>query len=971
MKLSIGTPPVEIVAIADTGSDLTWTQCQPCINCFQQSYPLFDSKKSSTYKTIGCDAQECTSIGSSSSCVSGNNVCEYQINYGDNSHTIGDLAFDVFTFHSTSSENVAIPNVAFGCGHDNGGTFNNHTSGIIGLGGGEVSIIKQLDKQINGKFSYCLIPIQLDSTSISNVTSHINFGSNAIVSGPDVVSTPLIRMESSTFYYLTLEGVSVGNKTLEFKSSKIGGSYAGGDEGNIIIDSGTTLTLMPSEFYENLESMLVDSINATRKEDSSGTFGLCYDSDENGTIDAPTIVAHFTNADLELSPSSTFAQVEKGLVCLTIVPAKEFAIFGNLAQANFLIGVNGFTLDLIHRDFPLSPFYNLSSTPFERLQNAFHRSFSRANSFFKGNSVNEIQSIITPIPGEYLMKISIGTPPVEIVAIADTGSDLTWTQCKPCILCFQQSRSLFDSNKSSTYTTMSCKDKECTSIGSFSYCGDGNICEYRISYAGQSRTFGDLAFDKFTLPSTSGKNVVIPNVAFGCGHENAGTFSKYTSGNIIIDSGTTFTLLPSDFYSNLESTLVDLINATRKDDPLGTYGLCYESKDGTIDAPKIVAHFTNADLELSPSNTFAQVQKGLVCLTIAPTDDIAIFGNLAQANFLIGEVEPFEERPGVIEDPSYSDVIIKGELDQEVQEVVCLNALSDNNQGVNIILVSGTVKNRALNLLIDSGSTYSFLDKNRCDMVLGNDWMKKHNPTKFDHEKKCGIKSNKLVLKEIVEKGKLNMITSGTMNKMLKTGQTHIARLFMMSTNDNITQELVNDAILKVEYLGHVINGDGASTDPDKIKAMVEWPTPKSLKALRRFLGLTGCEVYRRNKDDNATYPGLLQPLPIPNQSWSQISMTLLKDFLNLEAKRPTRREPWLTVADWWYNTILHTSLKCTSFEGLYEYSPLHLSMGPLIKTNVPVAEDIVLKRQQMYQLLKDNLSKAQDRIKHYADKRR
>ncbi|KAM3266772.1 hypothetical protein P3L10_003767 [Capsicum annuum] len=199
--------------------------------------------------------------------------------------------------------------------------------------------------------------------------------------------------------------------------------------------------------------------------------------------------------------------------------------------------VNGFTLDLIHRDFPLSPFYNLSSTPFERLQNAFHRSFSRANSFFKGNSVNEIQSIITPIPGEYLMKISIGTPPVEIVAIADTGSDLTWTQCKPCILCFQQSRPLFDSNKSSTYTTMSCKDKECTSIGSFSYCGDGNICEYRISYAGQSRTFGDLAFDKFTLPSTSGKNVVIPNVAFGCGHENAGTFSKYTSGIIGLGGG--------------------------------------------------------------------------------------------------------------------------------------------------------------------------------------------------------------------------------------------------------------------------------------------------------------------------------------------------------------------------------------------------------------------------------------------------
>ncbi|KAJ8538436.1 hypothetical protein K7X08_027657 [Anisodus acutangulus] len=333
MKLSIGTPPVEILAIADTGSDLTWTQCKPCENCFQQSTPLFDYKKSSTYTTVGCNADECTSI-TSSSCVRGN-VCEYQMSYGDQSHSIGDLAFDKFTFPSTSGKNVSIPHVAFGCGHNNGGTFNNYTSGIIGLGGGEVSIINQLDKQINGKFSYCLIPLE----SISNVTSHINFGTSAVVSGTDVVSTPLIKKEPSTFYYLTLEGVSVGNKTLEFKSSKTGPAAIGGDEdeGNIIIDSGTTLTFLPNDFYLNLESTLVDSIGATKKDDPSGIFGLCYES-EDGTIDAPTIIAHFTDADLELSPSSTFAQVEEGLVCLTIVPADQLAIFGNLAQANFLIG---------------------------------------------------------------------------------------------------------------------------------------------------------------------------------------------------------------------------------------------------------------------------------------------------------------------------------------------------------------------------------------------------------------------------------------------------------------------------------------------------------------------------------------------------------------------------------------------------------------------------------------------------------
>ncbi|CAN4075828.1 unnamed protein product [Withania somnifera] len=337
MKLAIGTPPIEIVAIADTGSDLTWTQCKPCINCFQQSYPLFDTKNSSTYQIMECDAEECTSIGSSS-CIRGN-VCEYQMSYGDQSHTIGDLAFDTFTFPTTSGENVLIPNVAFGCGHDNGGTFNNYTSGIIGLGGGEVSLIRQLSTHINGKFSYCLMSIPLDS-SISNVTSHINFGSNAIVSGPNVVTTPLIRKEPSTFYYLTLEGVSVGKKKLEFKSNKIGSSFIDGrevEEGNIIIDSGTTLTFLPDEFYSSLEEALVNSISATRKDDPSGTFGLCYES-QDGTIDAPTIVAHFTNADLELLPSSTFAQVDQDLVCLTIVPANDIAIFGNLAQGNYLIG---------------------------------------------------------------------------------------------------------------------------------------------------------------------------------------------------------------------------------------------------------------------------------------------------------------------------------------------------------------------------------------------------------------------------------------------------------------------------------------------------------------------------------------------------------------------------------------------------------------------------------------------------------
>jgi hypothetical protein len=48
----------------------------------------------------------------------------------------------------------------------------------------------------------------------------------------------------------------------------------------------------------------------------------------------------------------------------------------------------------------------------------------------------------------------------------------------------------------------------------------------------------------------------------------------------------------------------------------------------------------------------------------------------------------------------------------------------------------------------------------------------------------------------------------------------------------------------QVHYLGHVIYEEGVAIDPDKIKAFMDWPTPKNVSDIRSFMVLVG--YYRR-----------------------------------------------------------------------------------------------------------------------------
>ncbi|XP_057948333.1 aspartic proteinase CDR1-like [Malania oleifera] len=329
MKLSFGTPPVyEALLIADTGSDLIWLQCSPCTLCFAQGAPFFNPANSSGYRVYSCNSDPCKALPRYA-CVNENktnpeDICGYYYSYGDDSFSVGFLSKDIIALNSFTRRVYTFPGSIFGCGHINGGISPSRASGLVGLGGGPLSLISQLGAKINNRFSYCLLPF----SSSSNRTSKLSFGKEKIAGESGAVSTPLeSRDPDKTFYYVTLQGVTVGGNTFR--------STVNGSNEYIIVDSGTTLTYLETNLYNSVKATVKRMFSHLSPiKDPDVPDGLCYGTDPR-RVKLPDMVFHFKGgANLLLKAANVFLTVENEF-CLAILPGTELSIFGNVAQANF------------------------------------------------------------------------------------------------------------------------------------------------------------------------------------------------------------------------------------------------------------------------------------------------------------------------------------------------------------------------------------------------------------------------------------------------------------------------------------------------------------------------------------------------------------------------------------------------------------------------------------------------------------
>ncbi len=95
-------------------------------------------------------------------------------------------------------------------------------------------------------------------------------------------------------------------------------------------------------------------------------------------------------------------------------------------------------------------------------------------------------------------------------------------------------------------------------------------------------------------------------------------------------------------------------------------------------------------------------------------------------------------------------------------------------------------------------------------------------------------------------------------SKSLEEHHNHVRQVLQKLLENNLYAKLPKCEFHKekIEFLGYVLSGKGISTDPKKIQTIKEWPIPKCVKDVQRFVGL--CNYYRRFVKD---FANLAKPL--------------------------------------------------------------------------------------------------------------
>ncbi|KAL5555217.1 hypothetical protein UlMin_037453 [Ulmus minor] len=321
VTLNIGQPPKPYFLDPDTGSDLTWLQCDaPCVQCTQTPHPLYRPSND----LVACRDPLCLALHSPGDPRCDNpNQCDYEVEYADGGSSLGVLVKDAFLFNFISGTQIR-PRLALGCGYyQTPSSSAHHLDGVLGLGKGKVSIVSQLHSQglVRNVIGHCL----------SGRGGGFLFFGDDIYDSSRVAWAPMSR--HSKHY-------SPGYGELMF-----GGKHTGVKGLLTVFDSGSTYTYLNNQAYQALAIWIRDVTGKSLKEaPEDETLPLCWRGKrpfksvgEAKKYFKPLALLFNddgrTKTQFEMPPEAYLIISSKGNVCLGILNGPEVVL-----QTNIIIG---------------------------------------------------------------------------------------------------------------------------------------------------------------------------------------------------------------------------------------------------------------------------------------------------------------------------------------------------------------------------------------------------------------------------------------------------------------------------------------------------------------------------------------------------------------------------------------------------------------------------------------------------------
>jgi hypothetical protein len=114
-----------------------------------------------------------------------------------------------------------------------------------------------------------------------------------------------------------------------------------------------------------------------------------------------------------------------------------------------------------------------------------------------------------------------------------------------------------------------------------------------------------------------------------------------------------------------------------------------------------------------------------------------------------------------------------------------------------------------------------------------------------------------------------------------------------------------------------------------------------------------------------------LSEVVLSHGQFERVNQCLKKYLWCMVFQCPRKWKSLLSMAEWWYNTSFHTSLKMTPFQALYGFPPPLITEGIILDSIVQDARDMMQARLTTLNNIKHNLLLAQERMKKNADKKR